>query len=165
MIMYCINHYKKSEIMNSLKGNEKKGFLISLWATALILIWLGIFKFTPTEAAAIKPLVEHHFLMGWLYSILSVQTVSNLVGMSEIIVGIALLVGLKQPFVGFWSGIAASVIFLVTLSFMFTTPGIFKVVDGVPVTEFFLFKDLAFLGISLSIIGRNQAVIRQLAQN
>ncbi|MEG2830628.1 MAG: DUF417 family protein, partial [Edwardsiella sp. (in: enterobacteria)] len=57
-------------------------------------------------------------------------------------------------------GLAASVIFLVTLSFMFTTPGVFKVVDGVPVTEFFLFKDLAFLGISLSIAERSRAVMQ-----
>lgn len=145
--------------MNSCKHGGQKSYLIGLWATALILIWLGIFKFTPTEAAVIKPLVEHHFLMGWLYGVLSVQMVSNLIGLAEIVVGVALLIGLKQPRIGFCAGIAASVIFLVTLSFMFTTPGVFKVVDGVPVTEFFLFKDLAFLGISLSIAGRNRAAI------
>jgi uncharacterized membrane protein YkgB len=38
------------------------GYYISLFGAALILLWIGIFKFTPTEAAAIKPLVENHFL-------------------------------------------------------------------------------------------------------
>ncbi|ARD38744.1 DUF417 family protein [Edwardsiella ictaluri] len=146
--------------MNSCKSSGRLGYLIGLWATALILIWLGIFKFTPTEADAIKPLVEHHFLMGWLYGVFSVQTVSNLIGLSEIVVGVALLIGITRPHIGFCAGIAASVIFLVTLSFMFTTPGVFKVVDGVPVTEFFLFKDLAFLGISLSIAERSRAAMQ-----
>ncbi|AGH74195.1 DUF417 family protein [Edwardsiella piscicida] len=146
--------------MNSCKYSGRRGYLIGLWATALILIWLGIFKFTPTEAAAIKPLVEHHILMGWLYGVFSVQMVSNLIGVSEVVVGAALLIGITRPHIGFYAGLAASVIFLVTLSFMFTTPGVFKVVDGVPVTEFFLFKDLAFLGISLSIAERSHAVMQ-----
>lgn len=145
--------------MNYMIHLERKGFLISVLATALILIWLGVFKFTPTEANAIKPLIENHFLMSWLYGFFSVQTVSNMVGSIEIVVGITLLVGLRKPALGFWSGIASSIIFLVTLSFMFTTPGVFKVVDGIPVTEFFLFKDLAFIGISLDMVGRSRKAI------
>ncbi len=43
----------------------------------------------------------------------------------------------------------AIVIFLVTLSFLLTLTGVWKVVDGVPVTEFFIFKDLVFLGVVL----------------
>ncbi|MDA4697911.1 YkgB family protein, partial [Enterobacter hormaechei] len=53
------------------------GYYISLYGVAIVLLWIGIFKFTPTEAAAIKPLVENHPLMGWLYNILSIQGVSN----------------------------------------------------------------------------------------
>ncbi len=30
--------------------------------------------------------------------------------------------------------------FLVTLSFLLTLPGVWKLVDGVPVTEFFIFR-------------------------
>lgn len=30
---------------------------------------ISFFKFTPTEAAGIKPLVENHFLLFWLYNI------------------------------------------------------------------------------------------------
>lgn len=40
------------------------GYYISLYGVAIVLLWIGIFKFTPTEAAAIKPLVENHPLMG-----------------------------------------------------------------------------------------------------
>jgi len=51
-----------------------------------VLLWIGIYKFTPTEAKLIEPLVKNHFLMGWLYQVFSIQTVSNLVGSAEIIV-------------------------------------------------------------------------------
>ncbi|AOV96565.1 hypothetical protein A9798_06110 [Edwardsiella hoshinae] len=145
--------------MKSCQYDGRRGELIGLLTTALILIWLGVFKFTPTEAAAIKPLVEHHFLMAWLYATFSIQTVSNLIGLAEIVIGVALLIGLKQARIGLYAGLAACVIFAVTLSFMFTTPDVFKVVDGIPITEFFLFKDLAFFGISLSSVERNRATL------
>ena len=75
------------------------------------------------------------------------------------LIPVALLIGLKQARIGLYAGLAACVIFAVTLSFMFTTPDVFKVVDGIPITEFFLFKDLAFFGISLSSVERNRATL------
>ena len=107
-----------------------------------------MFKFTPTEAEAIRPLVESHPLMNWLFAILSVQGVSNLIGIVEIIVAIGMVIGVWKPLIGYWSGLAATVIFLTTLSFLLTLSGVWKVVDGVPITEFFIFKDLVFLGIA-----------------
>jgi len=44
------------------------------------------------------------------------------------------------------------VTFMVTLSYLFTTPGMWKVVDGVPVTDFFILKDLMLLGFGLMIL-------------
>ncbi|MGY3917164.1 DUF417 family protein [Aeromonas australiensis] len=126
-----------------------KGFLVALAGVILTLLWIGVFKFTPTEAAAIKPLVASHPLMSWLYGPLSEQSVSNLIGLVEIVIAIGLVVGLWQPRIGYWSAMGAIVIFLVTLSFLLTLTGVWKVVDGVPVTEFFLFKDLVFLGVVL----------------
>jgi len=48
------------------------------------------------------------------------------------------------------------VTFLVTLSYLFTTPGIWKIVDGVPVTDFFILKDLMLLGFGLMIVQNNK---------
>ena len=126
-----------------------KGFLIALAGVVLTLLWIGVFKFTPTEAAAIKPLVASHPLMSWLYGPLSEQGVSNLIGLAEIVIAVGLIVGLWQPRIGYWSSMGAIVTFLVTLSFLLTLAGVWKVVDGVPVTEFFIFKDLVFLGVVL----------------
>ncbi|MGL5156432.1 MAG: DUF417 family protein, partial [Aeromonas veronii] len=98
---------------------------------------------------AIKPLVASHPLMSWLYGPLSEQSVSNLIGVVEIVIAIGLVVGLWQPRIGYWCSMGAIVTFLATLSFLLTLTGVWKVVDGVPVTEFFLFKDLVFLGVVL----------------
>lgn len=127
---------------------HEKGYLIALSGAVLTLLWIGVFKFTPTEAEAIRPLVESHPLMNWLFAILSVQGVSNLIGIVEIIVAVGMVIGVWKPRIGYWSGLAATVIFLTTLSFLLTLSGVWKVVDGVPITEFFIFKDLVFLGIA-----------------
>lgn len=132
------------------------GYYLGVFGVALVLIWLGIYKFTPTEAKLIEPLVVNHPAMSWLYNVISVQAVSNIIGLTEIIVAIGLLVGLKKPTVAYYSGIAASVIFLVTLSFLVTTPNTWKVSDGVLIANFFLVKDILFLAISINVVERNK---------
>ncbi|MCL1676970.1 DUF417 family protein [Elizabethkingia meningoseptica] len=128
------------------------GYYISLYGIALVLLWIGIFKFTPTEAASIKPLVENHLLMGWLYHLLSVQGVSNLIGIVEIITSISIVFA---PYRQLFRTIASAgilVTFITTLSFLLTTPGMWKIVDGIPVTDFFILKDLVSLGFGLMIL-------------
>ncbi|WP_250253308.1 DUF417 family protein [Chryseobacterium sp. Marseille-Q3244] len=128
------------------------GYYISLFGAALILLWIGVFKFTPTEAAAIKPLVENHFLTFFVYKIMSVQTVSNLIGVIEIIIALLLIFSAKFAVLKRYAGIGMVVTFLVTLSYLFTTPGMWKIVDGVPVTDFFILKDLMLLGFGFMIL-------------
>lgn len=136
------------------KETNTLGYAISVIGVAILLVWIGIFKYTPTEATAIKPLVENHFLMNWLYTILSEQAVSILIGTVEIVVGFALIVSLKVNALAKYAGIASTIIFITTLSFLFTTPGAFKVVDGVLITEFFILKDIPSLGISLLVLAQ-----------
>lgn len=114
----------------------------------LILLWLGIFKFTLTEAKAIEPLVSQHPAMSWLYQFGSLQTVSNLIGIAEIMAALALLAALYRPSTGRYAGPATALIFVTTLTFLWTTPGTWQWVEAVPTTDFFILKDLAFLGIS-----------------
>ncbi|ALR29705.1 hypothetical protein ATE47_03840 [Chryseobacterium sp. IHB B 17019] len=130
----------------------KLGYYTSLFGAALILLWIGIFKFTPTEAAAIKPLVENHFLTFWIYKTLSIQTVSNAIGVIEIIIALLLLFSVKFASLKKFAGIGMIITFLVTLSYLFTTPGVWKIVDGVPITDFFILKDLMLLGFGLMIL-------------
>ncbi|MDF4434315.1 DUF417 family protein [Vibrio parahaemolyticus] len=136
--------------------NDNVGYLIGVLGVSLVLAWIGIYKFTPTEAKLIQPLVENHFAMSWLYNVISVQAVSNIIGATEIVVAIGLIVGIKNNKIAYLSGIAAALIFVTTLSFLLTTPNTWKVTDGVLVTNFFLVKDILFLAISVSVIERNK---------
>lgn len=144
------NAFSKNQLLS------RSGYYISLFGAALILLWIGIFKFTPTEAASIKPLVENHFLTFFVYKVLSVQTVSNLIGTIEIIIALLLIFSAKFAVLKKYAGIGMIVTFLVTLSYLFTTPGIWKVVDGVPVTDFFILKDLMLLGFGLMMVQDNK---------
>ncbi|EHH0804136.1 DUF417 family protein [Vibrio vulnificus] len=140
-------------------GRQGLGYLLGVFGVVLVLLWIGVYKFTPTEAKLIEPLVVNHPLMSWLYNLFSVQMVSNFIGATEIIVAIGLGIGLKKPQIGYWSGIAASVIFVATLSFLLTTPNAWKVSDGILVTNFFLVKDILFLAVAISVIERSKALM------
>jgi len=133
------------------------GYSTGVIGAALVLLWIGVFKFTPTEAKAIEGLVKNSFLMGWLYKITDVQGVSNIIGTIEIIAAVCLLLSFYWRKAGVLGGILSVATFLITISFLFTTPGVFSTVDGVPVTEFFILKDIMALGISLMVVGKSLA--------
>jgi reactive chlorine resistance protein C len=136
---------------------EVIGMLLMRYGLVLILFWIGLMKFTPYEANAIKPLVEHSPFMGWMYSVMSVQAVSNVIGVIE--VATAVLMAL-QP----WSAIASAIgsamaafTFFLTLSFLFSTPGWEPTLGGFPALSVapgqFILKDLLLLGAAVWSLG------------
>jgi len=131
------------------------GYTIAVFGVAIVLIWIGVFKFTPTEAKAIEPLVRNHPLMSWLYNITSVQGVSNIIGTVELIAAAFLLLHFLWKIAGLVGGILSAGIFLFTLSFLITTPAVSKTVDSMLVTDFFILKDITGLGVGLLVIGRS----------
>ncbi|MCI0921697.1 DUF417 family protein [Sphingobacterium rhinopitheci] len=134
----------------TMNNKQNLGFYISLTGTVLILLWVGYYKFTPTEAAAIQPLVSNHPLTYWMYNIMSTQVVSNFIGIFEITTAILILVGLKYKIIAKIASLAVIVMFLMTISYLFTTPGTWKHVDGVPITNFFMLKDIMYLGFGVT---------------
>lgn len=138
--------YKKTN-----KNNPDPGFYVALFGTTLILLWVGLFKFTQTEAESIKPLVINHPLTFWMYDIMSTQAVSYFIGLSEITVALLILVGLKYKIIAKIASVGVLTIFLMTISYLFTTPGTWKTVDGFFITNFFILKDIMYLGFGLSL--------------
>lgn len=130
--------------------------LVSILGTALILLWIGIFKFTPTEAKAIQSLVNNSPFFSWMTPTLGIQGTSNLIGMLEILAALLLMcVCIRSPFfqrLALLGGILSAGTFLCTLSFLATTPGAFSVHDGVLIPDGFLLKDIVLLGASLMCI-------------
>lgn len=140
-----------------MKNFSKTGYFIAVYGLAIVLIWIGIFKFTPTEASGIKGLVENSPLMAWMYRVFSLQTVSNIIGAFEVLTGLLLVASPRWPKAGMVGGAMAAATFLVTLSFLLTTPGVNATIDGVWIPDQFILKDIMALGISLMVMGRSYA--------
>jgi reactive chlorine resistance protein C len=122
------------------------------YGLVIILLWLGAFKFTPTEANAIRPLLENSPLLGWLYLLTDVEGASRLIGITEILIALLLAVRPFAPRPSAVGSVGAIAMFLVTLSFLITTPGVWVQVDGFLVLNeagFFLIKDVFLLGAAL----------------
>ena len=83
---------------------------------------------------------------------MSIQAVSNAIGVIEIIIALLLVFSVKFASLKRFVGIGMIITFLVTLSYLFTTPGVWKIVDGVPITDFFILKDLMLLGFGLMLL-------------
>lgn len=138
------------------KENSGLGFYISYFGTVLILLWLGTFKFTPHEAEGIVDLIKNHPLTFWAYDYFTVQQVSNFVGASELIIAVLLLISLKYKRVYQLAGLGLVGMFAMTLSYLFTTPGMFRVVDGLFVTNWFVLKDIMYLGFAFTVLSLNK---------
>lgn len=133
------------------------GEVLIRYGLVLVLGWIGAMKFTLYEAAGIQPLVANSPLMSWVYSIWSVPGFSNLLGTTEIVVGFMIafrLVSARIAAIG--SGLAV-MMFLTTLSFLFSTPGWESSLGGFPTLSVvpgqFLLKDLVLLGAAVWSLG------------
>src|SRR5215213_8311501 len=111
----------------------------------LLLLW-GAFKFTAFEAEGIKPLVEQSPFLGWLYAVFGVREVSALFGVFELTAGVLIATRRWLPRVSGFASLAAAGMFVVTLSFLLTTPGALALTNPV---NGFLLKDILLLGASL----------------
>ena len=131
---------------------EKLGIHVSRYGLVVTLLLIGVLKFTAAEAHGIQPLVAHSPLMSWLYRIFSVQTVSDLIGAIEIIVASLMALRPLSARLSYIGSIGAIITFLLTISFLFSTPGASQFLYGFPMlgdAGQFLIKDLVLLGASI----------------
>jgi uncharacterized membrane protein YkgB len=133
------------------------GSRVLRYGLVLVVGWIGLMKFTGYEANGIQPLVAHSPLMGWMYHFLSVRQFSDGLGVVE--VAIALLIALRpwSPKASAVGSVLAVVMFLTTLSFLFSTPGWEPSLGGFPALSAmpgqFLLKDLVLLGAAIWLLG------------
>jgi uncharacterized membrane protein YkgB len=110
-------------------------------------------KYTATEAARIQPFIEHSPFMSWMNAVLSERTLSGVLGTIEIVAAVLIAVKPWLPRASVAGGALATLLFLGTLSFLFTTPGVADdAAGGFPALTSvgqFLLKDLVLLGASV----------------
>jgi uncharacterized membrane protein YkgB len=126
------------------------------YALVVVIAWIGALKYTGYEAAAIQPLIAHSPIFSWLYSIFSVGTFAAVLGSLEIVAALLIAIRPLSPRISVIGSAMGVLLFLGTLSFLFTTPGVtaasgFPVLSGLPGQ--FLLKDLVLVSASLWTLG------------
>jgi uncharacterized membrane protein YkgB len=125
------------------------GACMARYGLVIVIAWFGAMKFTNYEAHGIEPLVSESPLMSWCYDIFSVYTFSALLGVFEVAAAVLIAVKPWWPRASMLGSALAILLFAATISFLFTTPGVFEA--GFPLLSLsggFLIKDVALLGIS-----------------
>jgi reactive chlorine resistance protein C len=131
---------------------NRVGVIVSRYGLVVILLLIGVEKFTPAEAEGIRPLIDHSPVMAWMYSLMSQQEVSNSIGAIEVFVAILMALRPFSARVSFFGSLGATATFLITVSFIITTPGVFIPGHWFPLLGDigqFLIKDLVLLGAAL----------------
>jgi len=136
---------------------EGLGVLLLRYGLVIILLWVGALKFTAYEAEAIQVFVENSPLLSWLYDVVSVRTFSTLLGIVEITLGLMIATRPFMPKVSAVGSLGALFLFLVTLTFVFSTPGVWQPEYGFPYLSpdpgQFLAKDVALAAIAIWTAG------------
>jgi uncharacterized membrane protein YkgB len=126
------------------------------YGLVVVIAWIGALKYSAYEAAAIHPLIANSPLMSWFYNILSVRALAATLGTLEIIAAALIALRVLSPRLSAIGSAMAVLLFLGTLSLLFTTPGV-TAGGGFPVLSVlpgqFLLKDLVLLGASLWTLG------------
>ncbi|MEU0601982.1 DUF417 family protein [Streptomyces sp. NPDC006393] len=136
---------------------SRTGRTVSRYGLVVVLAWIGMGKFVKMES---RVLIQHSPLMSWLYDFLSFDALAAALGTMEIVAAILLAVHPLWPRLSALGSMLAIVLFLGTISFLFSTPGVVATfANGVPVLSAqpgqFLLKDLVLLGVSLATLGES----------
>ena len=149
-----VEHIKHTTDADGLgKTLENVGESIIRYGLVIILLWVGALKFTAYEAEGIQGLIANSPLMSWMYSVMSVRAASMVIGTFEILCGLLIATRPFAPKLSAIGSIGAIITFLTTLTFLFTTPGVWQPGYGFPFPSpmpgQFIAKDLALLGIAI----------------
>jgi uncharacterized membrane protein YkgB len=138
------------------------GQLISRYGLVIVLAWIGFGKYVKMES---RVLIEHSPLMSWVYHVFSVTTVARGLGTMEIVAALFIALRPLWPRVSAIGSALAVILFMGTLSFLFTTPGVVGThAAGIPVLSAlpgqFLLKDVVLIGVALWTLGDSLAARR-----
>ena len=132
---------------------ETTGAVLLRYALVIVLLWVGALKFTAYEADAVANFVDNSPLLSWMFDIFSVRTFSGLLGAFEITLALMIAARPVSPRISAIGSLGALALFLVTLTFVFSTPGAWQPGYGIPFLSpdpgQFLAKDVAFAAIAV----------------
>jgi reactive chlorine resistance protein C len=130
-------------------------FLVTSMGMVVMLLWAGSYKMTAPGAEGIIPLVSNSPLVSWHFKLFGPYIGSDLIGLTEVIAALLIIVGYLRPKAGILGGLIACVMFFTTSTMILTTPGTITMIHGMGYMSFlglFLFKDVISLGVSFYLI-------------
>ncbi len=138
------------------------GQLIGRYGLVVVLAWIGFGKYVKMES---RVLIEHSPLMSSIYDVLSVTAVARCLGTMEIVAAVLIALRPVFPRASAAGSALAVILFLGTVSFLFTTPGVVAShAGGVPVLSAlpgqFLLKDVVLIGVAVWTLGDSLAADR-----
>ncbi|MDV3871429.1 MAG: DUF417 family protein [Acinetobacter sp.] len=92
------------------------------YGLVLILISIGLLKFTKHEADAIRPLAENSPFFSWTFTFLSTRMFSNATGIIEITLGTLIALRPLSPNLSALGSVGSVITFLIILSFIVSSP-------------------------------------------
>ena len=148
--------FHMAHLANTALRLERFGGAVIRYGLALIIVWIGALKFAAYEAAAIEGLVANSPRLSWMFGLASVPTVAAVIGVVEIAIGVLIAIQSFAPRLSAVGSLGAILMFLTTLSFMLSTPGVWQPDYGFPFLSGagqFLVKDLLLLGAAIWTAG------------
>ncbi|GGG66828.1 DUF417 family protein [Edaphobacter dinghuensis] len=137
---------------------RKIAFLVTSIGMIVMLLWAGSFKMTRPGAEGIIPLVSNSPLIWWHFKVFGPYVGSDLIGLTEWLYALLIIVGYFKPKAGIAGGLIGVVMFFTTSTMLMTTPGAIISVPGIHGMRYmsflglFLFKDVISLGASFYLI-------------
>jgi uncharacterized membrane protein YkgB len=160
--IHTLTNPDQSELsMKSLTAVPSQPFTSSTallrWSLVIVFLWFGGMKFTGYEAQGIAPFIAHSPIMSWLHTAFGVSGASALIGVVELGAAVTLAIGAWNRKVSILGALLACATYGITLTFLFTTPGVAEPLAGgfpaisAPIGQFLL-KDAVLLAASLVLL-------------
>jgi len=156
--------------MTFARTGEEAGYArLAGWAVtgamSIIFLWFGCLKFTDYEASGVAGFIINSPLVGWVNGLFGTAGGPHFIGVFEIVTGVLIAARLVSPRLSAIGGAMGVFTFLMTLSFMFSTPGVIQggfsgpfALSAVPGQ--FLLKDLGLLTACLWILATSLDELR-----
>ncbi len=129
------------------------------WASTatlvIIFLWFGSMKFIPFEAQGLQPIISNNPLISWLYTLFGVEGGARFLGVFEFTTGLLIAGRAINPKLSVLGGLMGAWSFVLTVSCLFTTPGVIQAGStiGLSALGSFLIKDIVLFSSCVWITG------------
>src|SRR5262245_41617179 len=168
-LMQNTAHEQRQETAHAQRGMssrvEAAGRGLARYGLVVVVAWIGLMKFTAYEAEGISRYVANSPLMSWVYGFMSHRGFSAVLGVVELTVAILIAVRPFSPRASAVGSALAVGMFLTTLSFLVTTPGVWAAeAGGLPALSGQTHQNASiFLGGGLILTSVGRTIVPELA--